>query len=132
MLKIFDKVENFVVNNIVGSPIYYDFNSGDVEIKVKPKKVILDSSKIISAENAYNPSAIFYIQNGKLNKLYSNQYQINNDKSITITDDNIQPGTTFLTNIPKVVLGINGNNQELVFNNIRPSMDLDFYVLWMK
>ena len=129
MLKIFDQVESLVMNNIVGSPIYYDFSSGTVEIKVKPKIIILDSTKTISADNCYNLNNIFYIQNNNFYKLTPDQYQINDDGSITIVDDNILQGTVFLTNIPKLTLGINGNNQELIFNNIKPSKDKEFYVL---
>jgi len=129
MLKVFDQVESLVMNNIVGSPIYYDFSSGDVEIKVKPKIIVLDSTKTIPADSCYNLNDIFYIQNGNFYKLTSDQYQTNDDGSITITDSNITQGTIFLTNIPKLTLGINGNNQELTFDNIKPTKDKDFYIL---
>ena len=130
MIKYFDKIEILVSNKFYGSPIYLEFKQGKVEVKVKPTKYILPNSKTIPIEHLNNLNGIFYIQDGQIKKLTEEQYTINDDKSITVTDDTITDNTIFLTNFPKVysVFGSN-DSQEVQFKQSIPTTDKDFYLL---
>jgi hypothetical protein len=130
MIKYFDQVETLVSNKFYGSPIYLEFNQGKAEVKVKPTKYILPSSRTIPTEHLNNLNGIFYIQDGQIKKLTEDQYTVNDDGTIMITDDTIADNTVFLTNFPKVHLIFGSNDpQEAVFEKCIPTNDKDFYLL---
>ena len=124
---VFTEKSVLMFNEIKGSPIFKDFTKGTFSIKIKPKELVLDSTRELSFESENT----FYLVDNTYYKLQESQYSLDLDsKTMTITDDNISNGTTFFGNIPKMNITINGSAEELIFGNFkRVSFDQTYFKL---
>jgi len=113
----FDIKTILAYNEINGSPIFKNFQSGNIQIKIKPKALNLDSSRILEFEN----NLIYYKDSNNsfaLTRLDESQFDFDGTQ-VTITDDDIPTGTEFLGNFPNVVITINGVQTPVVFTRIK-------------